>query len=361
MPTPVISRGRWNPMSAPSRQPQFVKLPDDSDEKQPPSGVLSRKIIGISLVAICVTGAVAFLWSSFGALLTTPPVASITTVDNHLPVIRTGGILPVPVTRGSHLSLQLEADDPDNDAVSFRYQWIINGRPLTDQRGPTLDPTLLKTGDTVSAEVVPLDGKGKGPLYRIAAVVVANAPPKVSQVALEPDPLRAGDQVRVVAEVLDPDGDETRVLYRWWNNDVLVGESESFVLPHVPIVRGDTIVVEVVPHDAEGPGKGRRTAPVEVSNGLPRITSSPPRAINDGRYVYLLSAVDPDGDAMTYALTVGPPGMVIDEHSGRIEWTLRAEDKGIHHVRIEVRDGHEGTAYQEFDVTAPTLPTMPGA
>jgi hypothetical protein len=61
---------------------------------------------------------------------------------------------------------------------------------------------------------------------------------------------------------------------------------------------------------------------------------------------------------MTYALTVGPPGMVIGEHSGRIEWMLRSEDKGVHHVRIEVRDSLDGTAYQEFDIT---VPTMPGA
>lgn len=361
MPAPVISRGRWTPTSAPSRHPQFVKLPDESEGKQPPSDALPRKIIGISLVGTCVIGAVAFLWSSFGALITTPSAVSSTRTDNHLPVIRTGGILPSPLTRENPLSLRLEADDPDNDAVSFRYQWIINGRPLTDQRGPTLDQTLLKAGDTVSAEVIPLDGKGQGPLHRIMPVVVRNTPPRVSQMALQPDPLRAGDQVRVVAEVADPDGDETRIFYRWWKNDMPVAETDSDVLSHLPIARGDKVVVEVVPHDAEGPGKGMRTAPVEVLNGLPRITSTPTSVINDGRYVYTFSAIDPDGDTMTYALTVGPPGMVIDEHSGRIEWTLRAEDKGIHHVRIEVRDGHGGTAYQEFDVTVPALPAMPGA
>ena len=356
MPTPVISRGRWTPTSAPSRQPQFIKLPDDSEGEPLPSNALPRRLIGISLVVVCVIGAAAFLWSSFVALVAPPSVAPGALADNHLPIVRMGAILPSPLTREGPLSLRLETDDPDRDAISFQYQWIVNGRPLADERGPTLDSTLVRVGDAVSAEVVPLDGKGKGPLHQIAAVTVVNTLPRVSQVAVQPDPLRAGDHVRVVAQVSDPDGDETRVFYRWWNNDVLVGESESAVLSHVPIARGDKIVVEVIPQDGEGPGKAMRTTPVEVSNGLPRITSSPPAAINDGRYVYALSAVDPDGDAITYALTVGPPGMTLDEHSGRIEWVLRAEDKGIHHVRIEVRDSHDGTAYQEFDITVPALP-----
>lgn len=356
MPTPVISRGRWTPTPAPSRETQYIKLLDDSEGEPSPSNALPRRLIGICLVVICIIGAAAFLWSSFVALVAPPSVAPGTRADNHLPIVRMGAILPSPLTREGPLSLRLETDDPDRDAISFQYQWIVNGHPLADQRGPTLDPMLVRTGDAVSAEVVPVDGKGKGPLHRIAAVTVVNTPPKVMQVEVQPDPLRAGDHVRAIAEVLDPDGDETRVLYRWWNNDALVAETESGVLSHVPIVRGDKIVVEVVPYDAEGPGKGMRTAPVEVLNGLPRITSTPTSVINDGRYVYTFSAIDPDGDTMTYALTVGPPGMVIDEHSGRIEWTLRAEDKGIHHVRIEVRDSHDGTAYQEFDVTVPTVP-----
>ncbi|MGE3154172.1 MAG: putative Ig domain-containing protein [Nitrospiraceae bacterium] len=361
MPTPVISRGRWTPETAPSRQPQFVKLPEDSGGAQPQSASLARRLTGVSLVVTSVIGACAFLWSSISSLVTSPTAVPGVIADNRLPVIRVGEILPSPLTRESPVSLRLEVDDPDNDAVSFRYQWIINGRPVTDERGSTLDPTLLKSGDTVAAEVIPSDGKGQGPLHRIVGVVVVNTPPKVSQVSIQPDPLRAGEPVRVVAEVVDPDGDETRVLYRWWNSDVLVAESEVASLSHVSIARGDKIVVEVIPQDAEGPGKALKTDPVQVSNGLPRITSAPSAIISDGRYGYAISATDPDGDPLTYVLTVGPPSMRLDERSGQLEWTLRGEDKGIHHVRIEVRDGHNGTAYQEFDVTVPALPADAGA
>ena len=87
-------------------------------------------------------------------------------------------------------------------------------------------------------------------------------------------------------------------------------------------------------------------------NHAPTITSTP---INTATvsllYTYNVDATDPDGDTLTYALTVSPPGMSINPSTGVISWTPTSAQIGDYNVTVEVTDG-EFQDIQSFIVTS---------
>jgi hypothetical protein len=253
--------------------------------------------------------------------------------------------------------VRVEAIDPDNDPVMFRHQWVTNGHPVEGQTGPSLNQRLLKRGETVAVEVVPSDGKLEGRPFRTDQVIVANTPPEVRGVATENTVSKPGDRIRLKVESFDPDADDLHYTYRWWRNSALVAEGETGELQTAGYSRGDTIVVEVTPHDAGGPGKPLMSEPITIGNSPPSITSSPPGQVNQGTYEYMVKAVDPDGDPLSYTLEQAPAGMTIDKATGRIQWQISVGLSGSHRVKVLVEDGQSGHAFQEFDLSVPSRPS----
>ncbi|ROZ61645.1 Ig-like domain-containing protein [Ramlibacter sp. WS9] len=70
------------------------------------------------------------------------------------------------------------------------------------------------------------------------------------------------------------------------------------------------------------------------------------QATRANAFVYDARAVDLDGDALTYALSQGPVGAVIDAITGRLTWLDPIA--GLYSFVIDVSDGNGGTAQQRF-------------
>ncbi|MEC4668722.1 MAG: putative Ig domain-containing protein, partial [Nitrospirota bacterium] len=279
-----------------------------------------------------------------------PPTGS---APNQPPTIRSATILPNPILRSGTVSVRVEAEDPEDNAVTFGFQWFANGKPIPEQTGPTLSPTMLDRGDKVSVEVTPLDGHAAGPAYRTAPVKVANSPPAVKQVVLEPKELRIGKPLRAQVEGSDADRDEIRYTFEWWKNNELVSQGEEGSFQTTGLGRDDTIVVAVTPHDHDGPGERVYSQPLTITNTSPSITSTPPTALVAGRYVYAVTAQDPEGDPLTYSLETAPPGMTINEKTGQIQWQVTPDLTGPQEVRVVVNDGQDGSSFQDFALTLP--------
>ncbi len=286
--------------------------------------------------------------STSPAVETTPGTAS-TNHPNHPPSVQSATIQPNPIVLGGSVSVHAEGQDPDGDRLTFRYQWLANGRPLGGEAGHTLSPRMLRRGDKVAVEVIPTDGKVEGSPYRSDEVVVGNTLPIVNQVVLEPGNLRVGDRIVANVEGDDLDHDDIRYTFRWWRNQSVVLQGEQQTLETTGFARGDTILVEATPHDS-GKGKPRLSESVTIGNSAPKITSIPTGAIAQGRYEYIVIGNDPDGDPLTYLLQAAPAGMTIDSKTGRIEWRIAADVKGTHRARVVVEDGHGGQAFQEFEL-----------
>jgi hypothetical protein len=59
-----------------------------------------------------------------------------------------------------------------------------------------------------------------------------------------------------------------------------------------------------------------------------------------------VTAMDPDGDPLTYALVQGPAGAIVDPSSGTFDWTPGTGDVGCHAVTIRCQDPGNAAAQQ---------------
>jgi hypothetical protein len=254
------------------------------------------------------------------------------------------------------LTVLVEAEDPEREAVSFRYRWFVNGTLLAGQTGASLPPDVLKRGQEVSVEIVPSDGSHEGAPYRTGGATVGNSPPIVTRASVTPETPEAGERVTAQIDVKDPDDDPVSVNYRWYKNAIQVKEGDEPFLDTGGSA-GATIVLEVVARDLSMVGSPVRSNPISVRNSPPKIVSMPPTAGRSERYEYRVKAEDRDGDTVTYQVEKGPPGMTIESSTGQLLWSIPADQRGTTPVRITASDGQGGMAIQEFEIVlTPAVP-----
>jgi hypothetical protein len=270
---------------------------------------------------------------------------------NHPPIIRSVTIAPVPIVREGVVTATVDAEDLDRDALTFTFTWIVNDEPRLEEVSPILHPERLNLGDRVTVEAIPHDGKVAGPPVRSQSVVVGNTQPVIRALTIQPGNAKVGDRLVATVEGSDIDGEEIRYTYRWSQNNQVVAEGDQGMLDTTGFARGDVITVSATPHDRGSHGKEHQSELLTLLNSPPKFTSSAPGVLAQGHYSYVVSAVDPENDPLTFALESAPSGMTIDEKAGRIQWKVPVAPAGVYKVKILVKDDHQGWASQEIDVT----------
>ena len=95
----------------------------------------------------------------------------------------------------------------------------------------------------------------------------------------------------------------------------------------------------------------------EPENAAPTITSSPiTEAIEGTLYSYDVDASDPEGDSLTYSLSVFPAGMTIDAASGEISWTPANSQVGVSSTTVVATATGELFDEQSFEITVAAFP-----
>ena len=97
-----------------------------------------------------------------------------------------------------------------------------------------------------------------------------------------------------------------------------------------------TFAIEVVTDDANQP---------------PHIISTPPSTVLLGEsYNYAIMAIDPEGDSsLHWSLETSPDNMSVNVN-GRLYWTPRADQLGIHDVTVRVADDLNASATLSFSI-----------
>ncbi|MCP4871365.1 MAG: hypothetical protein GY898_21860 [Proteobacteria bacterium] len=67
-------------------------------------------------------------------------------------------------------------------------------------------------------------------------------------------------------------------------------------------------------------------------------------------YVYAPTAVDPDGDTLTWTLLAGPVGMTLSPTTGALSWWVTSAQLGSWPVSIQAADGRGGTDVQDYSL-----------
>jgi Putative Ig domain len=271
--------------------------------------------------------------------------------NNHAPVVKSVAILPSPLVLSEPLTVLVEAQDSDLNTINFRYRWLANGTIITGQTRESLPPELLKRGDQVIVEVTPFDGVAEGAPFRSASVPVMNTAPILSRLSVEIDHEAQGGRLLAKVDVVDPDNDPVSLVYRWRKDEKVLKEGEDNTLPITGLTAKDLIQVDVTASDGNTDGAATLSGQFTMSNSSPTITSKPSLSPNGNVFEYLVQASDPDGDPITYGLEVSPPGMTIDEKTGRVHWMVTPEAKGSYRIKVVAKDSQGGFASQEFDLS----------
>lgn len=277
-----------------------------------------------------------------------PAPAEEVGAHNEPPEIASVRLEPEEPIPGDLVTAQVDASDPEDDALTFHYEWRIDG-----ERQRETGDSLRVQGERASlieVRVRASDGHSESDTAH-ATVEIGNRPPEVVGVVLEPaGELTVESDLSASPRANDPDGDPIEYSFEWRVNGERAGSGDT--LPRRSFDRGDRIELAVVASDGQMESEPFEVEPVTVANAQPTITSAPGGFDGDAVFRYRITAEDPDGDRRyRFELMKGPDGMRIDDVTGELEWSPSAEQSGTHRVELQVSDGRGGIAAQVFDLT----------
>ncbi len=191
-----------------------------------------------------------------------------------------------------------------------------------------------------------------------------NRPPEVVSVALRPNPPGAGQPVKAVVEVEDPDGDRVTLGFVWLlNGEVAPSSGPMLMLPHA--LKGDTLELRVTASD--GREETTEELSVQIGNRAPRLKGleiDPGVRITSGGPLSVTPmAEDPDGDVIEFEYTWWVNERRIEEEGPTLD-TNRLKRGDRVQVRVVATDGEdesEAIVSQEIEVinAAPRIVSMP--
>lgn len=275
---------------------------------------------------------------------------ALATGGNSPPQIVSIRFEPERPTAGESVRAIVDASDPDGDSIWLDYAWSIDGTPVKSDTQRLLLRGAHK-GQTVEVSVTARDGKDASDARR-QSTEVANAPPKLGHIRVEPsNEVVAGTPIVVRPEAVDKDGDSMTFRYEWRVNDVEVRE-EGPRLATERLNRGDRVQVTVHASDGRDSGEPVTVPELLIVNAPPRIIEVSGKPQYGGEYFYRVRAEDPDGDhQLQFELEDPPDGMSIDALTGEITWRPQPDQVGTHPVAVIVDDLHGGRSRQTIEVT----------
>lgn len=260
----------------------------------------------------------------------------------------TGGVVISPPTVHANTTLQLRLDGKRGlGADPGACRWFVNDAEVAGVATSTLEPAHFKKGDSVRGEVT-VDGT---PLVS-ETIVVANTPPRVTNASADLKDESSGEIILKVAAV-DADDDPITYTYQWFKNGkAMPGQTDSKI-DLSNFQKGDKVYADVVATDGQDASSPRRSDPIKLGSNAPKITSTPPQALQgDRRFVYDVR-VAPGSGSLKFELVESPDGMTIDD-DGRIEWTVPLEEsedgRHEHKAVVRVTDSMGGYSTQEFSI-----------
>jgi hypothetical protein len=173
-------------------------------------------------------------------------------------------------TRRLVAAVRTPAVDPQQDPVTLRYAWAVDGEP-TPLTGPVVEPEFTTRGETWEVTVTPSDGELAG-TPAIAAVTIQNSLP--TTIVRVPDREVTSDQAfGALVDVGDADGDPVEVTWSWTRNGVpssVTGPDVSADLTE----RGDVWAPSVTLSDGVDTTAPIAGDEVQVGNTAPRLDSA---------------------------------------------------------------------------------------
>ena len=287
------------------------------------------------------------------------PASAKVTVANTAPTAGTVTIKPLPPSaRDLVRALPAGFADLDGDALTYTYQWLVNGTAVAGATQSTFDLTgRAQTGDRVDVDVRAVDtGALQSPAARGGSAITAtNATPLDGTVSITPAQPKTNTLVTAnPSGFRDPDGSALTYTYQWSRNGTPIAGATAATL-NLALAgngdRGDTISVFVKARDPQGLTSDGVTETSTVTTTDPTAGSVSVRptapAAGDTVSAVVSGYADLDGDALSYLYQWSRNGTAIGGATGRSLnlATLDGVAAGdVVSVQARAIDGHGGTS-----------------
>ncbi len=194
------------------------------------------------------------------------------------------------------------ATDADGDQVSFAFAWTVDGADA-EHADATLPASATSKGERWQVTATPHDGEEEGQPAS-ASVDIANTPPELLSVALDPQQAYEASTLQVLTEAEDADGDEVSLSCAWYVDGTLALEGECS-LDGERFDKHQEVYGEAVPHDGHVEGEPMASQALVILNTPPSIdlVTLDPAEIYEASTVSCLPSgwADDDGDEQSYA------------------------------------------------------------
>ena len=260
----------------------------------------------------------------------------------------------------SPYTYQVLARDIEGDGLTFSLPTAPDGMtidPETGQIGWT--PTVAQVGNAdVSVQVEDSHAAIATQNYTIVVAALAiNQAPTITSTPQRYAREESLYQYQVTA--VDPEGQPVEFYLLQAPMGMTIDRDTGQIDWTPTVYQNGPHTITVAALDSEGASGQQQYTLTVRANQAPTIVSTPIAAIKAGMaYHYQVLVEDADDTEFTYALTIAPEGMTVDE-LGRIQWQTTLADHGDHNVTIEVADPLGATTEQSFTVTVAQDTTAP--
>jgi len=212
--------------------------------------------------------------------------------------------------------------------------------PNTSSEQATGTSGVAATGETATVEKIIIPGTSD----------VTN-PALISQIEITPRAPSVGDTITI--NLIPRAGVElssVHAAFDWKKNGERLSETSNSLAVDSRFKRDDKVEATVTVDSGKDP-KQSWLASVVIANSPPVVTPATELVkVNDSTFSFQVNAKDADGDALTYTLKSGPPGTTVDAATGKVIFTVPADNKAILPIAVLVSDGHGGEAIFNFEM-----------
>jgi len=287
----------------------------------------------------------------------TPAIDSVT-VLNTVPTLASASITPTnPTVEDTLACVPFGWFDPDNGVESYVFNWTINASPVSGTATGELPLSAYSAGDVAQCTVAPSDGQDQGGSVASASVTVLNAPPTLSNFALDNlAPYRA-DVITLSYSAADADGDAFTEQLDWQVNGSSVANS-GLTFDLAASLPGDEVQAVLTVSDSSQTISYSSDIAI-VQNFVPVIDSASLSALNpvtDTVLDLVFQSSDGDGDAVTASSQWMVNGNTLAWTGFSLDGADYFEAGDLIEATLNLSDGVGGTATQLLSATVQNSP-----